>query len=44
MIKLVIIDFDDTLCLTEKACFKMENYVAQKMGFAPINREAHIKN
>lgn len=44
MIKLVIIDFDDTLCLTEEACFKVENYVAQKMGFVPMTREAHIKN
>ncbi len=29
MIKLVLIDFDDTLCLTEKACFRIENDVAQ---------------
>ncbi|MBA3724658.1 MAG: HAD family hydrolase [Candidatus Levybacteria bacterium] len=44
MIKLVIIDFDDTLCLTEKACFEMENHVAQNMGFPPMTRVAHIQN
>lgn len=43
MIKLVLIDFDDTLCLTEQACFEMENLVAQKMGFAPMTREVHIR-
>lgn len=25
MIKLVAIDVDDTLCMTEEACFHMEN-------------------
>lgn len=44
MIKLVIIDFDDTLSLTEKACFKIENLIAQQMGFAPMDRETHLKN
>lgn len=44
MIKLVIIDFDDTLSLTEKACFNIENFIAKKMGFAPMNRETHLKN
>ena len=43
MIKLVLIDFDDTLCMTEKARFKIENYVAKKMGFSPMTRETHIK-
>ena len=44
MIKLVLIDFDDTLCLTEKACFELENFVAQKMGYSPMTRETHLKN
>lgn len=42
MIKLVLIDFDDTLCLTEEACFTLENSVAQKMGFPPMTREVHF--
>lgn len=44
MIKLVIIDFDDTLSLTEEAWFKIENLVAEKLGFPPMTREAHRKN
>ncbi|KKP66421.1 MAG: hypothetical protein UR68_C0020G0037 [Candidatus Roizmanbacteria bacterium GW2011_GWA2_35_19] len=44
MIKLVIIDIDDTLILTEEACFKMENHIAQKMGFSPMSRQSHLKN
>lgn len=44
MIKLVIIDFDDTLSLTEEACFKIENHIAEKLGFPPMTRETHLKN
>lgn len=44
MIKLVILDFDDTLCLTEEACFYLENEVAVEMGHAPMSRAAHKKN
>lgn len=44
MIKLVILDFDDTLCLTEEACFDLENKVAGEMGFAPMSRETHKSN
>ena len=44
MIKLVIVDFDDTLSLTEESCFNFENYVAEKMGFPPMTREFHQKN
>lgn len=44
MIKLVIFDFDDTLCLTEEACFHLENKIAKDMGFAPMTRAAHHKN
>lgn len=44
MIKLVIIDFDDTLSLTEEAFFKIENLIAEKLGFLPMTRDAHQKN
>lgn len=44
MIKLVVIDFDDTLCLTEEATFHIENEVAIEMGYAPMTRETHRKN
>jgi phosphoglycolate phosphatase len=32
MIKAVIIDVDDTLCLTESICFELENDVLKQMG------------
>ena len=44
MIQLVVIDFDDTLCLTEQAAFELENETARRMGFKPMTREAHIMN
>jgi HAD superfamily hydrolase (TIGR01662 family) len=44
MIKVVIFDFDDTLCLTEEVCFNLENKVVVDMGFPPMTREAHKKN
>ncbi|MFH0772801.1 MAG: HAD family hydrolase [bacterium] len=44
MIKLVMIDFDDTLCLTEKAAFEIENHIANKMGFPPMDRKTHLRN
>lgn len=44
MIKLVIVDFDDTLTLTEEAAFAIENSVAEQMGFLPMTREDHQKN
>jgi phosphoglycolate phosphatase len=44
MIKLVIIDFDDTLSLTEGAFFKVENSIAEKLGYSPMTREIHRKN
>lgn len=44
MIKVVILDFDDTLCLTEKACFILENKIAGEMGFPPMTRKTHQKN
>lgn len=44
MLKLVVLDFDDTLSLTEEATFKIENLIAEKLGFPPMDREAHRKN
>jgi isopentenyl-diphosphate Delta-isomerase len=44
MIKLVVLDFDDTLALTEEACFYLENLVAGEMGFAPMSRQTHQAN
>jgi phosphoglycolate phosphatase len=44
MIKLILVDFDDTLCLSEAACFGVENEIAQKMNFPPMTRAAHQSN
>lgn len=41
MIKAVIFDFDDTLCLTQKACFDLENTVLAKMGIEPMDIQIH---
>jgi len=41
MIEAVVIDVDDTLCLTEAACFDMENEVLVNMGRTPMSREIH---
>lgn len=43
MIKAVIIDFDDTLCLTEAVCFDLENEVLVRMGRPKMSREVHLK-
>lgn len=42
MIEALIIDIDDTLCLTEAACFEMENETLEAMGRAPMSRDIHI--
>ncbi|HUD44875.1 MAG TPA: HAD family hydrolase [Patescibacteria group bacterium] len=44
MIKLVVIDFDDTLSQNEEAVFHYENYTIKKMGFPAMSRAAHQKN
>lgn len=41
MIKLILVDFDDTLCLSEESCFHLENEIAAKLGFPPMTRSAH---
>lgn len=42
MIQALIIDVDDTLCLTEVACFAMENETLINMGRDPMSREVHL--
>jgi len=44
MIKLILVDFDDTLCLSEEACFHLENEIAAKLNFPPMTRFAHQSN
>jgi len=41
MIKAVILDFDDTLCLTQKAGFALENEALAKMGRSPMSLKIH---
>lgn len=41
MIEAVIIDFDDTLCLTEEACYGLENETLRRLGREPMNRDIH---
>ncbi len=43
-LKAIIIDFDDTLTMSEEACFRLENRALAKMGRAPMSREAHKVN
>lgn len=43
MIKAVILDFDDTLCLTEEICFQLENDVLKEMGRPKMNRKVHLE-
>ena len=44
MIKLILVDFDDTLCLSEEACFHLENEIAEKLNCKPMTRSAHQAN
>jgi phosphoglycolate phosphatase-like HAD superfamily hydrolase len=41
VIRAVVVDLDDTLCLTEAACFALENEVLALMGRAPMSRAVH---
>lgn len=43
-LKAIIIDFDDTLTMSEAACFTLENRALEQMGRAPMTREAHKEN
>ncbi|GIF13774.1 hypothetical protein Ate01nite_38060 [Actinoplanes teichomyceticus] len=38
----MIVDVDDTLCLTEAASFELENEVLARMGREPMTREIHL--
>lgn len=40
-IRAVVLDVDDTLCLTEAACFALENEVLSRIGATPIERAVH---
>lgn len=41
MIQAVIIDLDDTLCLTEQVSFDMENETLKLLGRPPMTRQIH---
>ncbi|MEV4756664.1 HAD hydrolase-like protein [Micromonospora sp. NPDC049559] len=42
MIRAVVIDVDDTLCLTEAVCFELENEVLARIGRPPMPRAVHL--
>ncbi|MEU8301298.1 HAD-IA family hydrolase [Micromonospora sp. NPDC048909] len=42
MIRAVIVDVDDTLCLTQAASLALENEVLTEMGRPPVPREVHL--
>lgn len=42
MIQAVVIDVDDTLCLTESICFELENEALKTMGRPPMTRGIHV--
>ena len=42
MIKAVVVDVDDTLCLTEAICFELENDTLSQMERSPMSREIHL--
>ena len=42
VIRAVIVDVDDTLCLTEAASFELENEVLARMGRPPMSRTVHL--
>ncbi len=44
MIKLVLVDFDDTLVLSEESCFHLENEIAAIMEYEPMTRDIHQAN
>lgn len=42
VIRAVVVDVDDTLCLTEAACFLMENEILAGIGARPMTRDSHL--
>jgi phosphoglycolate phosphatase len=43
-LKAIILDFDDTLFMTEDVSFQMENATATRLGYAAMTRETHRAN
>jgi len=43
MIRAVVIDVDDTLCMTEAVCFEIENEALVRMGRPAMSREIHLE-
>jgi phosphoglycolate phosphatase len=43
MIAAVVIDLDDTLCMTQATSFAMENEALGKLGLQPMSREVFLK-
>ncbi len=43
MINALVIDLDDTLCMTEEICFELENSVLSQLGRVPMDRKVHLK-
>jgi HAD superfamily hydrolase (TIGR01549 family) len=41
-VTVVALDFDDTLCMTQKACFRLENMAAQAIGAPPMSEATHL--
>lgn len=41
MIKAIILDFDDTLCMTMQACYKIDNALVQQLGHPSISKEIY---
>ena len=41
-ISTVVVDVDDTLILTEAACFELENEVLRSIGRVPMTRDTHL--
>jgi phosphoglycolate phosphatase len=42
VIAAVVLDFDDTLCLTEAVSFELENEVLARIGRPPVPRAIHL--
>jgi len=43
-LRAVIVDFDDTLVMSEEACFYLENEALRRIGPQPMTREVHLKS
>ncbi len=43
MINALVVDLDDTFCMTEEVCFELENSVLAQLGRAPMDRKVHLK-